>query len=515
MSSPAEGETPLTAAPGTPTERHTRFDTDETPIQSPMLRITEEDHDDDADLTDSPQRLAPPGIASKRQSTYGGSLYALDNNSSSSLFIPGGNVAGNRSSVTSLKYTPQMQPPMRGKSPVRSASPQRSRSSSPRKPGPFNFKSTNLSTAPLGQNPRASHRKGHRYKHSSVSMNLFQEPKQRAPLRITVSYPIPTLKEFLSSCTHQQKLMMSWAGFHLLCSLLTFFTGFIYSLHSFSTLSHLIFYDALACIIAVLTDVMDNFDVYTKSSIKFPFGLGRIQVLFAFALSVSLIFVGCDLGSHFIEELIMGFFSDDGHDHSGHNQHKTGSISRISVPLYESIILLTIGVTFVSSRITASLTKESSLKSIVMNNPTHVITLVFSIYLAVNPLLLNIQSSVGIDEIAALTISCLIIVMGSQVVKYLGYIVLLSFPNIDTKTENFSSQLTGEIRGLGTFRSTYSIENLIISKVHMGLVVVLINIKMIGGADDAETLLRTQVDGVIRRVLPSEKVETTIDINRF
>lgn len=512
----------LSPEPATPTERPcSRFDLSyETPAQSPMLKITEEDDD-----PDSPSHLAslipPQHTGSKRHSTYGSPmLYSLENNSSSSLFNPSG-----RNSATSLKYVPQTSAPMRSKSPMRSrspvrgSSPVRNCSTSPKKPsGPFNFKSTNL-TAPAipgMPNSRASHRKGHRYKHSSVSMNLFQEPKQRAPLRINVSYPIPDFTEFMGSCTREQKLKVVWASLHLVYSLFIFLTGFTYSLHSFSTLSHLIFYDAFGCIITVLTDIMNNFDVYTKSSIKFPFGLGRMQVLFGFALSVSLIFVGCDLGSHFVEELVMGFFAEEQHDHaSGHNHHNTGSDLQISVLFYEITVIMTIVVTTVSSRITATMTNTTSLKSIMMNNPTHIITLIFSTYLALNPLLLNLGADVGINEIVTLTIAVLIIYMGSNVVKYLGYIVLLSFPNVDTKKEKFFSEIETNIESLDAFRSTYSIENMVISKVHMGLVVVIINIKMAGGSDDEETMLRNQIDKVIREALISQKVETTIDINRL
>lgn len=515
----------LEEAPSTPSEKpRSRFDIhyDSTPLsQSPMLKITEEDMPSDA--SSQYASLVPPPSASKRHSMYGSpTIYGLDNDSSSSLYIPGGNVPGNRSSVTSLKYVPQIGAPMRAKSPVRgkspvrtSSSPSRSRSKSPiKKPnGPFNFKSTQLTAPAISNSTRASHRKGHRYKHSSVSMNLFQEPKQRAPLRINVSYPIPTLGEFFASCSENQKLKLTWSLWHLTCSFIVFLTGFIYRLHSFSTLSHLIFYDSLGCIIIVLTDIMNNFDVYTKSSIKFPFGLGRIHVLFAFALSVSLIFLGCDLGSHFIEELLMGIFADPEHEQhgSGHNQHNTEpDHSEVGYLLYETLCLLTIIITSISSKIEGSMT-HTSLTALMMHSPTHLITLVFSIYLALTPILQNVHTSFGIDNVATLAIASLIIYMGSKAVKYLGFIILLSFPKKDTKM----LELKGDIQALEIFSSNYSLENVIISQVHMDLVVVLVSVKMVGRSDEQETALRNKIDELIRKTVTSKTVETTIDIDRL
>ena len=42
-------------------------------------------------------------------------------------------------------------------------------------------------------------RKGHRYKHSSVSMNFFQEPEVKEPLNIIQSLPVPNFKDLSSN----------------------------------------------------------------------------------------------------------------------------------------------------------------------------------------------------------------------------------------------------------------------------------------------------------------------------
>ena len=52
-------------------------------------------------------------------------------------------------------------------------------------------------------------------------------------------------------------------------------------------LSHLIFYDSLGALICVCVEILGNFEVWGRSSVRHPFGLQRIEVIAGFALSVS------------------------------------------------------------------------------------------------------------------------------------------------------------------------------------------------------------------------------------
>lgn len=540
---------PSLQPPGTPTDTpRSRYDQFATPNQSPMIKISELEEPETLDSPTKFSDILPPSSSytSKRNSLHfspshnqshpmqpanSGSFYSYDNNSSSSLLIPGGNVPGNRSSISSLKYVPPPSAPMRNKSPtrnkspLRSTSPIRSRSPSPRKYQPFNFRSTNLST-PSINNPRASHRKGHRYKHSSVSMNFFQEPKARAPLKIPVSFPIPTINEFFSSCNSSQKQKLAWSFFHLLVSIVIFLVGFNYSITSFSTLSHLIFYDSLGSLTVIFVDIMSNFDVWSKSSMKFPFGLGRIEVLFGFALSVSLIFVGCDLISHFVEEFMVSFFDHEaGHDHSsGHNHHNTSSShsADISLPLYEFFVLLTVITTLISSNfivnkesVNSMITNFSFLKNTIVNNPTHFITLLFSGYLFIYPFVSSFDSDFKINQVSTLFISVLICYIGWKIVRFLGCIILLTYPNTKQRFNIISNKILTDVKDLSQFKSNYTVSNLIIFRVHLNLLTVFMSIKMVGGSDDDELSVRCQVNDIIKKHINDNHIETTIDIDRI
>ncbi|RYY37195.1 hypothetical protein EON62_01295, partial [archaeon] len=65
-----------------------------------------------------------------------------------------------------------------------------------------------------------------------------------------------------------------------------------------TALSHLILYDAFGAMLCVAVDVLGNFEVWRRSSIRHPFGLERAEVLAGFAMSVLLLFMGMDLISH-------------------------------------------------------------------------------------------------------------------------------------------------------------------------------------------------------------------------
>jgi hypothetical protein len=59
--------------------------------------------------------------------------------------------------------------------------------------GPFNFQTQAIKDSPVMANSNIGKRRGHRYKHSSVSTQhqIFTEPPPRAPLALPASLQIP------------------------------------------------------------------------------------------------------------------------------------------------------------------------------------------------------------------------------------------------------------------------------------------------------------------------------------
>lgn len=481
--------------------------------------------------------------------------------------------------------------PSRSASPTRSASPSRAsrqyRSKSPiRRPAspsksyqPFNFQPQEVMLHNNGSNQslqvKPAHRKGHKYKHSSVSMNLFQElppPTSISELSFAIPdlHPIPNFKETIASVKPYQKLKLLWSGFHMLFSLIVFLTGSHFKLPSLSTLAHLIFYDSLGSLILVSVEVMSNFEVWNSSSIVWPFGLGRLEVLVGFALSASLIMVGGDLLSHLCEEFIILLVATEGVDdlsveHLSHHVHgEHGNNANWFV--YEVILVATMIITLITSNyILASdrinkmintndetTTKSDKIKngkklplldgssndqskskelyqklqcivSAWTKNPVHLLTLSYSLYLIVIPVLpvsIVSQTKIDLDELATLSIALLLCYTGWKLVKLLGGILLLSYPYSDYDYLALKSKVTDDVLSLDTFKLAYGIEKLFITKVNFQLFIAGIKITMRGGSSDIESQLRFELTRIIRNAVADATgkdgvVEVTVDINRM
>lgn len=165
--------------------------------------------------------------------------------------------------------------------------------------------------------PRPSRRRGHHYQHSSVSMNMFKKPEKDQTVCELPVYPIPDLHEVLQSISKSQKKGLFWCSMQFLLALLCSLVGLHGAVHCLQTLSHIEFFDAFGNLLSVSVCMMSNFDVWRHPSLRFPFGLGRIEVLLAFSLSVSLAFVGVDLLSHVVEHLITILVIGSVHHESG------------------------------------------------------------------------------------------------------------------------------------------------------------------------------------------------------
>lgn len=476
-------------------------------------------------------------------------------------------------SIYTPTNAPPMQPGLRSTSPVRSASPSRAgrhlrskspvrRSQSPTKYLPFNFKPQEimLQSNGLAQllTVKPAHRKGHKYKHSSVSMNLFQEPPPALNVNLQQdalpdSYPIPTIRETVASLTSSQKLKLVWLAAHLALSGVVMTVGHRWAIACFSTLAHLVFYDALGSLVMVFVDIMSNFDVWNKPLVAYPFGLGRIEVLLGFALSASLIMVGCDLVSHFFEELVMLLVVDDD-DHAAHSHHIHASDEvDFNAWVYALVLVLVLGVIVVTTRMVqkdrindmisdddrrASVVNQksglletsssfqktpSSLKktlapawTAVSKNPARLVTLVYVVYLLVVPLLSPYVEGIDLNEVTTLTVACLLCYVGWRLVKTLGGTLLLSYPYSDYEYHVLKSTIIDKMLLLECFKDSYKVDQIFVTKFNYELYVVGLKVAMRTASADDELRLRFEVNRLIRREIGEDsRVEITIDLTRY
>ncbi|KAH8732454.1 cation efflux family-domain-containing protein [Phaeosphaeriaceae sp. PMI808] len=290
---------------------------------------------------------------------------------------------------------------------------------------PFNFEP--VSYAPGRPTPNKSdigRRRGHKYKHSSVSHQIFLEPAPRAPLQLPASLPIPTFKEYRSSMSKDQKLRLAWCFCHLVVAGLVQW-GAHESL-SLTVLSRLIFYDALGAFLCVAVDVGSNFEVWKRSSIRHPFGFERLEVIAGLGMSVGLLFMGLDLISHGLTHAL--------ENTGGHQAHHPESHERVSPGSIDLAALSGIMSTLVSAVLLknhARIGKVMRLSAIanlpsVLSNPSHFLTLSCSALLLILPLL-SIQMYVWLDRTLSFSVAFSMVALGWVQGWTLGKMLLMSY----------------------------------------------------------------------------------------
>ncbi|KAL8376210.1 hypothetical protein RB595_007358 [Gaeumannomyces hyphopodioides] len=314
---------------------------------------------------------------------------------------------------------------------------------------PFNFQTQIISTSPVRSN--VGQRRGHRYKHSSISAQhqVFQEPPPRPPPVLPASLPVPTLREAWASMYREQRLRLYWCLCHAAVAVYVFLSAS--GSLAMTALSHLVFFDVGSAAICVCVDVLGNFEVWRRSSVRHPFGLQRAEVLAGFAMSIFLIFGGFDLLSHNIKHMLEGVGEHEHHlpvipagpaDHAPHAGHGHGHAhshaDRVNPGTVDTASLAAIVATLVSAyglknhgRIGRAMRVQypsylSSLLPGVLSNPFHFLTLFFSFLMLLLPLL-SVGTFVWLDRLICAAIAVSMFVLGARLAVAQGLMLLMSY----------------------------------------------------------------------------------------
>ncbi|SPQ21894.1 611bb050-2d2e-4a22-ad9b-d0a8d01531fe [Thermothielavioides terrestris] len=316
-------------------------------------------------------------------------------------------------------------------------------SASPPK-NPFNFQTQFISTAPVKSS--IGQRRGHRYKHSSISAQhqIFQEPPPRPPPVLPASLPIPTLKEAWASMQREQRARLWWCCCHAAVAMYVFFAA--EGSLAMTALSHLVFFDVGSAAVCVAVDVLGNFEVWRRSSIRHPFGLQRAEVLAGFAMSVFLVFGGFDLISHNLKHFLETVGEHVPHHptaastsaaaaHAGHAHHaryvSPGTVDVASLAAVVSTLVSAYGlrnhgrirrVMRVPFPYLASLLPGAGL----LANPFHFLTLCFSFLLLLLPLV-SVPLFLWLDRLICAAIAASMFVLGTRLAVAQGLMLLMSY----------------------------------------------------------------------------------------
>ncbi|ROW15903.1 hypothetical protein VPNG_02535 [Cytospora leucostoma] len=343
---------------------------------------------------------------------------------------------------------------------------------------PFNFQTQFMSTSPVKSN--IGQRRGHRYKHSSISTQhqIFQEPPPRPPPVLPASLPVPTLREAWASMHKDQRARLYWCICH------GFIAGYVFfcageSL-AMTALSHLVFFDVGSAAICVCVDVLGNFEVWKRSSVRHPFGLQRVEVLAGFAMSVFLIFGGFDLLSHNFKHVLESVGSHAPHHPHGEGDDAAGSA--VSAGTVDLASLASVLSTLVSAY---GLKNHARIRRVM--RPSY-----FSSFL---------------PGLICFAIAVSMFVLGTRLAVAQGFMLLMSYSSQRKQTTTFGvdgkdSDTDDVVREIESEPHVSRVDEAQFWQVHYGLCMATMKLCVIRGCDDAALgQLRQRVGRIVQNRL--------------
>lgn len=332
-------------------------------------------------------------------------------------------------------------------------------------------------------------RRGHKYKHSSVSHQIFLEPPPRAPQALPTSLPIPTFAECRASMTTDQKIRFYWSICHMMVAGYTAWNA--HSSAAVEALSHLIFYDSLGALLCVFVEVLSNFEVWGRSSVRHPFGLQRMEVIAGFALSVLLIFFGFDLISHNAKHALEGVGHEPHHPHT-HERVTTGTVDVAAVLAIVSTLVSAVGLQN-HARIGKAM-RFAAMENLpsILSNPSHLLTLSCSGTILMLPLL-SLHTYEWVDKVLSLSIAMSMLVLGVQLGRNVGAMLLMSLPSKSANVDEVLSAIEAE-------PLVRSIEQAKFWQAHYGMGMVNLRLR-VAGSEDSLAKLRERITSMIRNRL--------------
>ncbi|KAF2863888.1 hypothetical protein K470DRAFT_200967, partial [Piedraia hortae CBS 480.64] len=354
-------------------------------------------------------------------------------------------------------------------------------------------------------------RKGHKYRHSSIHVShmdaIVRPPPVKSPLTVPQSLPVPTRSEAWRSLTPSQTVRLVWCVCHFLIASFVQYSG--RSSLAMTALSRLLLFDAAGASVCVAVDVMGNFEVWKRSSIKHPFGLERADVLAGFALAVFIGFMGLDIISHGTKHSLENLGQHQSHSPHSHRQVTTAVVSTDTL-----LAMLSTIVSAVLLQNHARIGRAMRLERIaswsrIVNNPSHVLTLSCSVLLLFLPSLSGAHYKTY-DLLLSFIVAGLMIAFGVRLGSMLASMLLMSYR--PRKHDRLAVQdIISDIERTG---SVTKVEEVKMWQVHYGLCMANLKLQCLAcGHDTADewARLRQRITSLIRQRL-GETWEITVQI---
>ncbi|KIW64789.1 hypothetical protein PV04_09698 [Phialophora macrospora] len=355
--------------------------------------------------------------------------------------------------------------------------------------GPFNFQPSALAKSPVIKS-NIGQRRGHKYKHSSVSHQIFLEPPARPPLALPNSLPIPTFAECRASMTKDQKVRFYWSICHMAVAGYTASNS--HGSSAMEALSHLIFYDSLGALLCVFVEVLSNFEVWGRSSLRHPFGLQRMEVIAGFALSVLLIFFGFDLISHNAKHALEGIGNEPHHPHS-HDQITAGSVDLTAILALVATLISAVGLQN-HARIGKAM-RFAAMENLpsLLSNPSHFLTLSCSATVILLPLL-DLHTYEWVDKVVSLSIAFSMLFLGFHLGRNVGSMLLMSLPS------KSNADLSDVVKAIESDPSVRAVEQAKFWQAHYGMGMANLRLRVVG-SEESLVKLREKITSIVRNKL--------------
>ncbi|KAI7581187.1 hypothetical protein D0869_03751 [Hortaea werneckii] len=371
---------------------------------------------------------------------------------------------------------------------------------------PFNFTTQTYTAAARGgasKSEALGRRKGHKYKHSSIHAShmdsIFQPPVPRTPLSVPSSLPMPTRKEAWWSMTTHQTLRLAWCACHFAVSAYVQFAGS--GSLAMTALSRLLLFDAAGATVCVAVDVMGNFEVWKRSSIKHPFGLERADVLAGFGMAVFIAFMGLDIISHGVQHSLENLGS-----HESHNPHSHARVAAGSVDVSSLLAIVSTLVSAVLLKNHARIGRAMRFELMsswgkILGNPSHFLTLTSSTLLLILPFL-NMQSYKSFDLLFSFLIASLMLALGARLGTQLASMLLMSYK----PPRNDKLAVRDVIQDVETDPGVSAVEEARFWQVHYGLCMANLKLRyrQVGYGDEMARI-RARVMSAVRQRLGEAK----------